>query len=300
MFAIILGNCLHWIKQQPWTRVLIFPGLLLKLWAALAITERMGCLFRVFTKERGRRGAPVDKHGPVFLGEFARNRLLAQRLGRECCQPRLRPRGSAFSAHHERLPQSQPWERAVCQRNTVPHGGPVFVLQGDLHGAWEGEPGRLLRPLAPPIPTETVYLFLGRGLQAGGFNESFRHELSQGDVDPDVSTPMPRLLGNLVGQGIGRKSSPGPTPEWKLREGRAWPQGSKPQSPSLLPTRAALVCRYCCGGLTLVSQTKSEPLGRRLRGEARGIKMCVPLGPRYIPFPPPLLFFFSNFCAVNS
>lgn len=67
-------------------------------------------------------------------------------------------------------------------------------------------------------------------MQAGGFNESFRHELSQGDVDPDVSTLMPRLLGNLVGQGIGRKSSPGPTPEWKLREGRAWPQVSKPQS----------------------------------------------------------------------
>ena len=118
MFAIILGNCLHWIKQQPWTRVLIFPGLLLKLWAALAITERMGCLFRVFTKERGRRGAPVDKHGPIFLGEFARNRLLAQRLGRECCQPRLRPRGSAFSAHHECLPQSQPWARAMFVSGT--------------------------------------------------------------------------------------------------------------------------------------------------------------------------------------
>ena len=84
----------------------------------MAITERMGCLFSVFTKERGRRGTPVDKHGPIFLGEFARNRLLAQRLERECCQPRLRPRGSAFSAHQECLPQSQPWARAMFVSGT--------------------------------------------------------------------------------------------------------------------------------------------------------------------------------------
>ena len=144
-----------------------------------------------------------------------------------------------------------------------------------------------------------VYLFLGRGLQAGGFNESFRHELSQGDDDPDVSTPMPRLLGNLVGRGVGRKSSPGPTPEWKLREGRAWPQVSKPQSPSLLPTRTALVCRYCCGGLTRVSQTKSEPLGRRLCGEARGIKCVFHWGLITFHFPHHYFFFFQIFVQLT-
>lgn len=46
----------------------------------------------MFTKERCRRGAPVDKHGPISLGEVARNRLPAQRLGRGTCQPRHQPR----------------------------------------------------------------------------------------------------------------------------------------------------------------------------------------------------------------
>lgn len=69
-------------------------------------------------------------------------------------------------------------------------------------------------------------------MQAGGFNEYFRHELSQGDGDPDVSTPMPRLLGNLMGRGVG--GSRAQFPPRSGRCGRAG-LGLRSLSPSLPP-----------------------------------------------------------------
>lgn len=83
MFAIILGNCLHWIKQQPWTRVLIFPGLLLKLWAALAITEWMGCLFKECLPKRGAGGARgwINTDPPPCWAAYLSQALRAGGLG---------------------------------------------------------------------------------------------------------------------------------------------------------------------------------------------------------------------------
>lgn len=57
MFAIILGNCLHWIKQQSWTLVLVFPVPLLKLGAALAAAAEAGCLFRQCLPKKGESAA---------------------------------------------------------------------------------------------------------------------------------------------------------------------------------------------------------------------------------------------------
>jgi len=57
MFAIILGNCLHWIKQQSWTRVLVFLVPLCKLGAGLVAAAEPGCLLKPCLPKAGKAAA---------------------------------------------------------------------------------------------------------------------------------------------------------------------------------------------------------------------------------------------------
>lgn len=118
----------------------------------------------MFTKERGRWGVRVDKHGPISLGEVAGNRLPSQpeEKAPSVETPAL---GLRLSRRVINRCLKKPALGSGCalQENPVALRGTPCPLR-DPGGGGMGKPGCLLKSLVPPSQTERrLNFFLGRG-----------------------------------------------------------------------------------------------------------------------------------------
>lgn len=113
------------VSQVPLTGPTLWPLVLgsdlpwafIKLWAAGS--QQSGWAVCLKCLPKGRQGLPwVDNHGPISWEKFSRSPA-SPAAGERVLSAKTSAPGSA-PAHHEWLPQSQPWAQAVVQRNWCP------------------------------------------------------------------------------------------------------------------------------------------------------------------------------------